>query len=112
MNFTQIRDDELFYICTIKTQADFNFPYLIMKYMFDCSVRKGIRYLPYGMILMPFFKKAKLEVNEELHILLLNAITMIIVSNLYKMHLTLGDDGRWVRAHTTPPPPLIPPIVV
>ena len=40
-----------------------------------------------------------------------NATTMIIVSNLHKMHLTLGDDGRWVRAHIAPPPPLIPPTV-
>ena len=42
---------------------------------------------------------------------MLNATTLIIVSNLHKMHLTLGDDGHWIRAHTAPPPPLIPPIV-
>ena len=60
---------------------------------------------------MPFFKKAKLRVNEEIQVLMPNATTMIIVSNLHKMHLTLGDDGRWVKASTTPPPPLIPLVV-
>ena len=89
----QIIDDKLFYMWAIKTQDDFNFPYLIMKYMFDCSLSKDIGYLPFGMILTPFLKKAKLKVNEELQVLMPNATIMIIVSNLYKMYLTLGDDG-------------------
>ena len=61
--------------------------------MYDWSMKKDIGYLPYEMILMPFFKKAKLRVNEELQTLMPNATIMIIVSNLHKMHLTLGDDG-------------------
>ena len=60
------------------------------------------------MILTPFFKKAKLRVNEEIQVLMPNATTMITVSNLHKMHLTLGDDARWVKANATPPPPPIP----
>ena len=82
--------------------------YLIMKYMFHCSLRKDIGYLPYRMILMPFFKKAKLKVNEKIQVLMPNATTMITVFNLHKMHLTLRDDGHWVRASIAPPPPLIP----
>ena len=31
---------------------------------------------------------------------------MIMVSNLHKMHLTLGDDGHWVRVRTTLYPPI------
>ena len=41
---------------------------------------------------MPFFQKAKLKVNEEMQIIMPNATTMIIASNLHKMHLTLKDD--------------------
>ena len=33
-----------------------------------------------------------------------NTTTMIIVLNLYKMHLTLSDDGRWIKAYTAPLP--------
>ena len=99
--------NELFYMWAIITQDDFNFPYLIMKYMFDCSWRKDIGYLPYGMILEPLFKKAKLKVNEELQVLMQNEIIMIIVSNLHNMHLTLGDYGCWIKACTIPTPPLI-----
>ena len=110
-NFTQITNDKLFYIWIIKTQVDFNFPYLIMKYMFDCLVRKDIGYLSYEMILTPFFKKDKLKINEELQVLMPNATTMIIVSNLHKMHLILGDDSWWVKACIAPLPPPNPPTV-
>ena len=81
-----------------------------MKYRYDCSVRKDMGYLPHKMILMPFLKKAKLMVDEELWTLMPNATTMIIIYNLHKMHLSLGDDGRWVKAHTTPLPPLFHPL--
>ena len=57
---------------------------------------------------MPFFQKAKLRVNEELQIIMPNATTMITISNL---QLTLGDYGYWVKAHTAPLPPPIPPTV-
>ena len=87
---------------TIKTQADFKFPYLIMKYLNDCSLRKDIGYLPYGMILMPFFQKAKIMVDEEMQIIMLNATTIITISNLYKIHLTLGDGKHQVGAHIAP----------
>ena len=52
---SQIIDYELFYMWAIKKQANFNFPFLIMKYLYDCSLRKDIRYLPYNLILTPFF---------------------------------------------------------
>ena len=87
-NFTQIMDDELFYMWVIKQQMDFNFPYLILKYIYDNSIRKDIGYLPYGMIFTPFFQKAKIKLNKELHFSMPNITTMIIVSNLHKMHLT------------------------
>ena len=74
----------------IKTQVDFNFSYLIMKYLFDYSLMNDIGYLPYDMILMPFFQKVKIRVNEEIQIIMPNATTMIIVSNLHEMHLNLG----------------------
>ena len=45
-----------------------------------------------------------------MQIIMPNAIAMIIISNLYKMHLILGDDEHWVRAHTTPTS-TFPPIV-
>ena len=64
-----------------------------MKYLFDCSLRKDIGYLLYGMILMPFFQKAKIRVNEEMQIIMPNVTIMITVSNSHKMHLTLRDDG-------------------
>ena len=83
----------------IKTSDDFNFSHLILRYLFDCSIRKDIGYLSYGMILMPFFQKEKIKLNEEMQTIMPNTTTMIIVSNLYKMHLTLSDNGRWVRAH-------------
>ena len=54
-NFTQITDEELFYMWPIKNQGEFNFPYLIMKYLFGCSLRKDIGYLSYSMIFTPFF---------------------------------------------------------
>ena len=38
-----------------ETQVEFNFLFLIMKFLYDCSLMKDIGYLPYGMILMPFF---------------------------------------------------------
>ena len=50
-------------------------------------------------------------VNKELQILMSNVTTMIIVSNLHKMHQTLRDDDQWVRAHIVPLPPFIPRIV-
>ena len=34
-----------------------------------------------------------------MHFIVPNTTTMITVSNLLKMHLTLSDDGRLVRAH-------------
>ena len=74
-------------------------------------MRKDIGYLPYNMILTPFFQKAKLRVNEELQIIMPNATTMITVSNLHKMHLTLRDEGGWVRAHIATLPPLVLPII-
>ena len=43
-----------------------------------------------------------------MQIIMPNATTMIIVSNFHKMYLTLGDDRHQVKAHTTPPPSLIP----
>ena len=46
-----------------------------------------------------------------MQILMPNATTMIIVSNLHKMHLTLGDNGCWVRAHIAPPLLLVPPTI-
>ena len=55
--------NELFYMQAIKTQDDFNFSYLIMKYLYNCTSRKDIRHLPYGMIITPFFQKAKIRVN-------------------------------------------------
>ena len=93
----------------MKVQVDFNFPYLIIKYLFDCSLRKDIRYLPYSIFFTPFFQKAKLRVNEEMQIIMPNATTMIIISNLHKMHFILGCDECWVRAHIIPIPsiPLI-----
>ena len=66
----------------IKTQAKVNFPYLIMKYLYDCTLMKDIGFLPYSMILTPFLQKAKIKVNEEMYVI------MLIVSNLHKMHLT------------------------
>ena len=72
-------------------------------------MRKDIRYLSYSMILMHFFKKAKLRVKEEMQLLMPIDTTIITISNLHKMHLTLGDDGRWVRAHTTSLTPSMPP---
>ena len=81
----------------IKIQADFNFPYLIMKYLFDSSLRKDIGYVPYDMILMPFLQKAKIKINEEMQVIMPNVATMITISNMHKMHLTLGDDGHWIR---------------
>ena len=71
-------------------------------------MRKDIRYLPYGMILTPFFQKAKIKINEEMQVILPNATTMITISNLHKMQLTLGDDKHWIRARTTPLPPTFP----
>ena len=62
-----------------------------MKYLFDCSMM-DIGYLPYDMILMPFYQKPKLKVNEELQIVMPNATTMVTISNLHKMHLILRDD--------------------
>ena len=49
------------------------------------------------MILMPFFQKAKIKSNEEIHFIMLNTTTMITISNSHEMYLTLGDDDRWVR---------------
>ena len=89
-------DDELFYMWARKQQVDFNFSYLTLKYLFDCSIRKDIGYLPYGMILTPFFQKAKIKLNKEFQFHVLNITTMIIVSNLQKMSLTQGDNGCWV----------------
>ena len=43
-----------------------------------------------------------------MQVILPNAIIMITVSNLHKMHLALGDDRRWIRARTTPSPPTFP----
>ena len=71
-----------------------------MKYLFNCSLRKDIEYLPYDMTLT--FQKAKIKVNKEMQIIMPNATTMIIVSNLHKMHLILGDDQHWVRACIAP----------
>ena len=53
------------------------------------------------MILTPFFHKAKIKLNEELHFSMPNIIIMITVSNLHKMHLTQDGDGHQVRARTT-----------
>ena len=72
----------------IKQQVDFNFQYLILKYLYDYSIKKDIGYLPYRMILTPFFQKAKIKLNKELHFHVFNIITMIMVSSLQKMHLT------------------------
>ena len=63
------------------------------------------------MILTTFFQKVKLKVNEEMQIIMPNATIMTTVSILHKMYLTLGDNGCWVRAHTAPPPPPMPPTV-
>ena len=49
-------------------------------------------------------------VNEEMQIIFPNIITMIIVSNLYKMDLTLGDDRHLVKAHVAPTLPIPPTI--
>ena len=94
----------------IKTQADFNFPYLIMKYLYDCLLRKDIGHLPYGMILKPFFQKAKIKVNEEIQIIMPNATIMITLSNLHKMHLTFRGNRCWVKAHITLTPSIPPTI--
>ena len=56
------------------------------------------------MILTPFFQKAKLRVNEEMQIIMPNTATMIIISNLHKMHLTLEDDGQLVKSRIAPIP--------
>ena len=53
-NFTQIMDNELFYMWAIK-QFDFNFLYFILKFFFDHFIRNDIGYFPYAMILAPFF---------------------------------------------------------
>ena len=86
----------------IKTQVNFSFPYLIMKYLFNCSLRKDIGYLPHVMIFMPFFQKTKIKVNEKMQLIMPNATVMIIVSNLHKMLLTLGDEGHRVKARNAP----------
>ena len=39
-----------------------------------------------------------------MHIIIPNATTKFTISNLHKMHLTLGDDGHWVKAHIAPMP--------
>ena len=45
-----------------------------------------------------------------MQIIMVNATIIITISNLCKMHLTLGDDRRQVRACTALIPP-IPPTV-
>ena len=107
-NFTKIMDDELFYIQAIKQEVDFKFPYLILKYLLEYFVRKDVGYLPYGMILVAFFQKAKLKLKKELHFHMPNTTTMITISNLHKRHLTQGDNGHQIRARLAfiPPQPI------
>ena len=40
-----------------------------------------------------------------------NVTTLLTISNFYKMHLILGDNGCWVKAYITPLPPLLPPTI-
>ena len=94
INFKQIVNDELFYMWPIKNQVDFNFPYLTLKYLYDCSIQKDIGYLPYGTILTPFFQKAKIKPNEELQFHTPTTSTMIVVSKQHNMHLTQDDSSH------------------
>ena len=57
------------------------------------------------MILTPFFTKAKIKVNENFLVHPLNAITMITVSNLHKMHLQQDDKGNWIKPRIANPSP-------
>ena len=51
INFMQIKKGELSFVRAIKNQLDFNMPFLIIKYPYDCVRRKNIGFLLHKMIL-------------------------------------------------------------